>query len=124
MPFKDKRQQLEAQRRHYARNSEAIKANVAKVNKAIRIRNKEYVDGIKSTTPCTDCKIIYAPYIMQFDHVGDDKRGAVANLVREGVSIETLQTEINKCELVCANCHAERTHERKRDAEENLSEWI
>ena len=116
--------QLAAQRRHYARNSEAIKANVAKVNIQIRERNKAYVDGIKSITPCTDCGVVYPPYVMQFDHVGGDKRGAVANLVREGVSIETLQDEIDKCELVCGNCHAERTHARKIDAEESLGEWL
>jgi hypothetical protein len=124
MPFKDKAMQLAAQRRHYARNSEAIKANVAKVNIQIRERNKAYVDGIKSITPCTDCGVVYPPYVMQFDHVGGDKRGAVANLVREGVSIETLQDEIDKCELVCGNCHAERTHARKIDAEESLGEWL
>jgi hypothetical protein len=124
MPFKDKAMQLAAQRRHYARNSEAIKANVAKVNIQIRERNKAYVDGIKSITPCMDCGVIYPPYVMQFDHVGGDKRGAVANLVREGVSIETLQIEIDKCELVCGNCHAERTHARKIDAQESLEEWL
>jgi hypothetical protein len=124
MPFKDKANQLEAQRRHYAKNSEAIKANVAKVNVRIRERNKAYVDDIKSTTACTDCNRIYPPYIMQFDHVAGEKRGAVANLVREGVSLETLQAEIDKCELVCGNCHTERTHSRKLDAEESLGEWI
>ena len=116
--------QLAAQRRHYAKNAEKIKANVAKVNVQIRLRNKAYVDNIKATTPCTDCGIIYAPYIMQFDHVIDSKRGAVSNLVREGVSIQTLDTEIAKCELVCGNCHAERTHSRKKEAEESLDDWI
>jgi len=124
MPFKDKANQLEAQRRHYARNSEAIKANVAKVNVKIRQRNKAFVDEIKSTTPCMDCGVIYPPYIMQFDHVAGEKRGAVANLVREGVSIQTLQDEIDKCELVCSNCHTERTHSRRVSAEESLEEWI
>ena len=124
MPFKDKANQLAAQRKHYARNAEAIKAKVAKVNIQIRQRNKAYVDNIKATTPCTDCGRIYAPYIMQFDHVVDGKRGAVANLVREGVSIQTLDAEIAKCELVCGNCHAERTHSRKVDAEESLEEWL
>jgi hypothetical protein len=124
MPFKDKAMQLAAQRRHYARNAEAIKANVAKVNIQLRERNKAYVNNLKATTPCTDCGIIYPPYVMQFDHVGGDKRGAVANLVRGCVSIETLQIEIDKCELVCGNCHAERTHSRKMDAEESIGEWL
>ena len=123
MPYKDKDAQLEAQRRHYAKHSEKVKAKVRQVNKQLRKRNKEYVDTLKSNTPCHDCGVVYAPYIMQFDHVVDGKRSAVANLVRSCVSIETIQTEIDKCELVCANCHAERTYSRIREANEGLDEW-
>jgi ribosomal protein L44E len=122
MPFKDKAKQLESGRRHYARNSERIKARVAENNKLIRHRNKEYVDGVKANMPCEDCGIVYAPYVMQFDHILEGKRGAIANLVREGVSIQVLQTEIDKCELVCANCHSERTHSRKVESEEFFDE--
>jgi hypothetical protein len=122
MPFKDKAKQLEAGRKHYANNSERIKARVAQNNKLIRLRNKAYVDGLKANTPCEDCGFIYPPYVMQFDHVLEGKRNAVANLVREGVSIQVIQTEIDKCELVCSNCHAERTHSRKVESEEFFNE--
>jgi len=123
MPFTDKAKQLEAGRRHYAKNAEQVKARVAVRNKEIRFRNKAYVDDVKANVPCMDCGNVYPPYIMQFDHVLEGKRGAISNLVREGVSLQVIQTEIDKCELVCSNCHGERTHSRKVESQEFLEEY-
>jgi hypothetical protein len=80
----------------------------------MRDRNREYVNKIKSTTPCTDCGRGYPPYVMQFDHLGEDKDRDIANLVASPVSLARLAAEIEKCEVVCANCHAERTHQRRQ----------
>lgn len=124
MPFKDKAKQLEAQRRHYARNSETIKAKVLAINRELKRRNKEFIDNIKTSNPCEDCGVFYPSYVMQFDHIVDGKRDSIANMVRQGVSLATLQAEIDKCELVCANCHAERTNSRIREGKDGLSEWI
>lgn len=60
---------------------------------------------------CADCKVSYPPYVLDFDHLGD-KRETIANLVRAAASIETLLSEIAKCELVCSNCHRIRTWTR------------
>ena len=120
MPFKDKVKAREASRRHYARNSEAIKAKVTVHNYRLRTRNRDFVNEIKSTTPCTDCGQIYPPYVMQFDHVLGGKRGNVASLAHSRVSIETLKTEMAKCELVCANCHAIRTHSWRDEIEKDF----
>lgn len=51
---------------------------------------------------------------MQFDHVDDNKIENVSNLARRG-SREEVLAEIAKCELVCANCHADRTHYRSEE---------
>lgn len=120
MPFKDKVQQRESARKHYLRNSEAIKAKVAVTNKVLRKRNKDFVDQVKATTPCVDCGALYPPYVMQFDHIIDAKRGNISDLVRAGVSLETLRIEMDKCEVVCSNCHAERTHGFQDELEEDF----
>jgi len=120
MQFKDKVKQRESARKHYARNSEAIQRRTVKNNRLIRLRNKAYIDGVKGTNPCADCGVSYPPYVMQFDHIVDGKRGNVADMARSGFSIENLQAEIDKCELVCANCHAERTHGFKEELEEDF----
>jgi predicted HNH restriction endonuclease len=52
---------------------------------------------------------------MQWDHPpGVEKLAHVAELYRG--RRDRVLTEIAKCELVCANCHAVRTHERRRQA--------
>ena len=120
MPFKDKVKQRESARKHYARNAEAIQKRTAINNRLIRKRNKAFIDEVKGTNPCMDCGVSYPPYVMQFDHIVDGKRGNVADMARSGFSLENLQSEIDKCELVCANCHAERTHGFKGELEEDF----
>lgn len=69
---------------------------------------KELINAAKDV-PCTDCGIKYPPYVMQFDHLRD-KEFQIGNSFT--FSLERVLAEIEKCEVVCANCHAERTHQR------------
>jgi len=72
---------------------------------------REYKDG----KPCLDCKKPYPYYVLDFDHrEGSTKRGDVAWMTNGAFSLAVLQHEISKCDLVCANCHRERTHKRKQ----------
>ena len=64
----------------------------------------------------------YPFYVMHFDHIGaEDKEGDVGYLVRVPVSEKKLRAEIAKCEVVCANCHAERTYTRWHQGTEQLN---
>lgn len=59
--------------------------------------------------PCADCGVQYPYYVMDFDHV----RGTKLFNIGEGATNfgqERLLAEIEKCDVVCANCHRERTH--------------
>jgi hypothetical protein len=47
---------------------------------------------------------------MDFDHVGE-KTGEVSSFVYTS-STERLLDEASKCDVVCANCHRERTYQR------------
>ncbi len=77
---------------------------------------REYVRNSKCN-PCTDCKIKYGYWVMQYDHINPkNKKDAISDLIKKGVSFEVLLAEIEKCELVCANCHAEREQKRKKHA--------
>ena len=67
---------------------------------------------IKTSIGCKDCGYNTSPYALQFDHIGDEKKGSVSNLIRSDYCWDTVKTEISKCEVVCANCHAVRTKER------------
>lgn len=63
--------------------------------------------------PCVDCKKSYPPWIMDFDHLDPTNKIAnISKLSKWRGNKEKLLQEINKCELVCSNCHRQRTHDR------------
>lgn len=65
--------------------------------------------------PCMDCGKSYPAYVMDFDHLGE-KLFNIGSAVRERiVSLEAIQLEIAKCDVVCSNCHRERTFGKSRD---------
>lgn len=102
----------EYQKEWYQKNKIAHTEKVRKNMVIYRKRNKEYIDAAKSI-PCTDCGIQYPPYVMQFDHVLPGKSFNLSTSVSRGHSLNKIQAEIDKCEVVCANCHFVRTHNRK-----------
>lgn len=62
--------------------------------------------------PCIDCKIQYHPWQMDFDHVRGKKVCNVSEMRRSPLKV--LGKEIAKCEVVCANCHRQRTYQRRQ----------
>lgn len=71
-----------------------------------------WIDSLKNK-PCVDCKFPYPPYVMHFDHLYG-KSYNISEMHNRGFSKKRILEEIAKCELVCANCHAIRTHDRQR----------
>ena len=68
------------------------------------------LDQIKSV-PCADCKLSFAPYVMDFDHRDPEIKAFEISAVagRGQGTWERLQAEIAKCDIVCARCHRLRT---------------
>ena len=64
--------------------------------------------------PCKDCGVKYPYYVMQLDH-RDPKRKCItpARIVSSGWSNKRILNEFDKCDVVCANCHAERTNKQQ-----------
>ena len=76
-------------------------------------RNRKFVDGLKKGVPCMDCGRVWHPVAMDFDHREPAKKfRSVSFLVTGGRSLDSIRTEIAKCDLVCACCHRIRTHGR------------
>jgi hypothetical protein len=63
---------------------------------------------IKEQTPCKDCGLNYPHYVLDFDHVNGEKIGCLSDLCSHGFSWDKIQAEIDKCEVVCSNCHRTR----------------
>ena len=76
-------------------------------------RISEWYRELKSSTPCADCGRTFHHAAMSWDHLpGHVKVDDVSSLVsRHNRSL--ILAEIAKCELVCANCHAVRSYERR-----------
>lgn len=75
---------------------------------------RKFIEGLKYNKPCMDCKKIFPPWIMDFDHrEGALKVGSISRMaVTDTSNFEKIKIEIAKCDLVCANCHRQRTHDR------------
>ena len=93
-------------RDHYQKN----KAYYTLKNKEKRKRRSVLYEELKNA-PCADCDKSYPHYVMDFDHVGKNKSMAVSLAKHKALSV--LLGEASKCEIVCANCHRERTHKRR-----------
>lgn len=78
-----------------------------------RTKCLQYVYDYFKTHPCVDCWE-NDPRVLEFDHVRGVKTAAISRLCNEGVKLERLQEEINKCDVRCANCHRRRTFQEGR----------
>lgn len=107
----DKEKNREYQRKWYAANKEKqyerTRANQARVVAETRPMLLEYL----KEHPCMDCG--YSDIrALEFDHVRGTKKKGVTKLVSMGLSWESIMKEIDKCDVVCSNCHKIRTYSR------------
>jgi hypothetical protein len=98
----------------YLANKDKHKNDAKVNNKKYRQEIQDLINKIKAN-PCTDCKNTFPSYVMDFDHLRD-KEFNIAKATRLHLSKSKVLKEIKKCELVCANCHRERTFQRARSS--------
>lgn len=110
MPYKNKSKQLEYNRlynkRVYRRDKDKIRARL----NANKEANRKIVRCLKYA-PCKDCGNRFDPVCMDFDHI-ESKSFSIAIVPRDSISLPRLLKEIEKCDLVCSNCHRLRTRAR------------
>ncbi|MDD3035770.1 MAG: hypothetical protein PHO93_02515 [Candidatus Saccharimonadaceae bacterium] len=106
MAYKNIEDQRSASKRHYNAN----KQSYIERNKRYRKSIQNIVKEIKEKSPCIDCGVKYPYYVMDFDHL-EDKQFNINFLSATG-RVGALKKEIEKCEVVCSNCHRKRTYER------------
>jgi hypothetical protein len=95
----------------YSRRSESQKQIVLVRKERVQRENRERIEEHLRNHPCVDCgeKDII---VLEFDHVRGIKKKEVS-IMRYTYCWETVQKEIEKCEVRCANCHRRATHFRK-----------
>ena len=97
--------QREFSQKHYRTR----KSRYLERNERRRLIHAQIIRDAKSL-PCADCHVEYPFYVMEFDHVRGKKREELARMATLGIS--TILSEIDKCDVVCSNCHKERTWRR------------
>lgn len=116
MPYKDlevrKLKQKEYAKKHYSLNKEKCVNRSVKNNIKTRINSRKYVNDYLLNHACVDCGES-DPIVLEFDHINDNKAYNIADMIRDALSIKTIQEEIDKCEVRCANCHRRITHKRR-----------
>ncbi len=108
--YRCKQCRSEYDKAHYA-SSPARRALVRQADKKNVERNRVLLRELKENSRCTDCGNDN-PIVLEFDHLRD-KQYNVANMIDNGRSWASIQSEIEKCEVVCANCHRVRTYNRR-----------
>lgn len=96
-------------RSHYEANREYYLAKARRSNVKRNAVFRRRLWELKSV-PCRDCGVQYPPWVMQFDHVRGDKLFNVSEAPNK--SVDALLSEAAKCEVVCSNCHQQRTWQR------------
>jgi len=108
MPYKDRKRQKKAQAEWYQKNKDAIRKKRSYQKQEAR----KWVNDYKTqNSVCTDCEISFPPHILDFDHIGDKSFG-ISRALQQGTGLDKIKQEIKKCEIVCANCHRQRTYDR------------
>jgi len=96
--------QKEVRRKHYHNNPEPYKRRSIEAKRENYRRFYEWL----SQQSCVDCGES-DPVVLELDHVRGDKRDHVGKMLSDNRSWKTLLAEMEKCDVVCANCHRRRT---------------
>ena len=65
--------------------------------------------GYLATHPCIDCGES-DPIVLEFDHRNpSEKKDEISHMVSTAAPLSSLEAEIEKCDVRCANCHRRKT---------------
>ena len=87
-------------------------AQIRARKKRVRAESQAAVLAYLADHPCVDCGE-QDVVVLEFDHLRD-KKANVSALVAGASGLEHVFAEIEKCEVVCANCHRRRTMRSQR----------
>lgn len=99
----------ERSKQYYKDNKEKHLKTIKSNGHKYRQRNQEYVLDLLSKSKCMDCGENHI-LVLEFDHK-HSKLANVSSMILT-YSLSSLKNEIDKCDVVCSNCHSKRTHKQ------------
>jgi len=98
-------------KRHYESNKASYIARSHARDAVVIADNQKKLAAYLACHPCIDCGNADIR-VLEFDHIRGTKSGNLSLMVKESHAWATIEAEIAKCEVRCANCHQIKTSER------------
>lgn len=105
--FRCKTCNKEQQQKWYQDNKKLQCQKVTNYKKKNKEENRNFVFEYLQNNPCRMCgesDIL----VLEFDHLGN-KKNNISEMISGGHSLEALKKEVDKCQVLCANCHRRKT---------------
>lgn len=94
---------------HYRMNTQYYLWKARKRSQFVREKMYSYIGQYLSVHPCVDCGETDI-LVLEFDHKDRaNKIQEISNIVKRQLTFDTLVSEIEKCDVRCANCHRKKT---------------
>ena len=105
MPYKDKEKKKERDRKYYLAHREELKEKQKKKDLKRHKEIRKWFFDYKSTLKCEKC-FERDPVCLDFHHIDPDKKEiTIARAIQTRWSKTSILKEIEKCIVLCANCH-------------------
>jgi len=98
MPAKDPKAYAQA---YYERNKDKVRNNLRKY----RQRNRQFVRDAKQGQTCINCGFNDPRALVYHHRDPTQKDKDVWHMMQHGYGLQRIKREIDKCDLLCANCH-------------------
>jgi CHAD domain-containing protein len=95
---------------HYAANRQRYIDQARMHKQRLALERTRYLIEFFASNPCVDCGE-GDPIVLEFDHLRDKSFAIGPELSRR--NWQSILDEMEKCEVVCANCHRRRTARRR-----------
>lgn len=95
---------LSAYQRYYYRNKEDEKSRVKDRKQSI----EDWYHRVKEEAECGNCGEEHPATLEHHHRDPQQKEKSIADMVNLGYSKQKIKTEMDKCTVLCANCHAKK----------------
>jgi len=95
-------------KKYYSNNRETHKKEIQKRKKSYIDKCRKWIYDYLNKHPCVDCGE-NDPVVLEFDHIKGHKVNNVSKMIQSNPTLTTIQNEIRKCAVRCANCHRRKT---------------
>ena len=104
MPYKDPVKQKESQHQHYLDNKNKYQASHKKAIKTFQRRRRQWLMELKEAVGCK-CGEKRGPCLVFHHRDSEEKEHCIGSLYARGMSKQIILKELEKCDVMCANCH-------------------